>query len=819
MTTKKFKAGIRIAAIITAVTKPELPNIFSARESPMKDEEAMRKILTRIKLLLLGITLSFIVGCGGGGSSTPTAKDIAIDKIMAYAEDGSKPTPSLQDYLDAGVSGVNSENLTQLNAVVDGLEQDDVDTTSELEELLAQLDIELPVQPQNLKAEAGNEKVTLSWDLVTGATAYDVCIATETITDLVNLTCEAYQGGRLLLNSSNSTVVTGLTNGTKYFFIVTPKNTSFSGFPSDEVNATPMKDYAIGDIGPAGGIVFYLVQPDNRRAAHGLEAAPEDLQGLFQFGCLGQVIGTSEAEADDTHFTIGSLGKGKSNTDAIVNANCSTSNAQVMIAANAAKNYTFNGFNDWFLPSSGELQELKCELAAFPDDYQEGDTFIHDYGFAETDYWSSSEVNDSDCGEACPNGDGYSAWTLGFNLGGPFMATSKIRHVNLPQRQFIAGANAVYCGLDKFNARNRASNLSFDDLTGIIRLAHKYDCEVFLTINVVILEQELPTLIKLLNKLVNSGIDGIIVQDLGVFNLVKKYFPTLDIHASTQMTTHNEGQIKFLAKLGASRLNLSREMNIHECYSSSVSVGNSGNRGSCSQACREEYEITEAGNKFPLNLKDNSAYFDLTPLDEPLTLTLTIGDNVESASDNKKVHTLHTESNLRTTKDLAINKSVIEKRFKNFASDGYTIESFECSELGEDLSIPFKELTAMKNQAAFLLNNEVEIIPHVDVPQLENHAKTASGHTMSILIADEKDVHLCSLTNADVYLKAGKKITINTSKFLSATRNLFHGSSGFNAKTMMNRAFTRTHPPCSHSASVLPANCRLQKTQHRKAAC
>ena len=180
----------------------------------------------------------------------------------------------------------------------------------------------------------------------------------------------------------------------------------------------------------------------------------------------------------------------------------------------------------------------------------------------------------------------------------------------------IAGANAVYCGLDNFNARNRAANLTFDDLSGILRLAHQYGCEVFLTLNVVILEPELNSLIKLLNKLVNSGIDGIIVQDLGVFNLVKKYFPTLNIHASTQLTTHNEGQVLFLAKIGASRVNLSRELNIDEiksltalahkhdvltevfvhgalciafsgqCYSSSVSVGNSGNRGSCSQACR-----------------------------------------------------------------------------------------------------------------------------------------------------------------------------------------------------------------------------------------
>ena len=208
----------------------------------------------------------------------------------------------------------------------------------------------------------------------------------------------------------------------------------------------------------------------------------------------------------------------------------------------------------------------------------------------------------------------------------------------------VAGANAVYCGLDNFNARNRAANLSFDDLTGILRLAHEHGCQVFLTINVVILEQEIPTLFKLLNRLVNTRIDGIIVQDLGLFNIVKHYFPSLDIHASTQLTSINEGQILFLAKLGASRLNLSRELNLDEikiltkvahqqglltevfvhgslciafsgqCYSSSVSVGNSGNRGRCSQACRDEYEMTDVGNKYPLNLKDNSAYFDLPEL-------------------------------------------------------------------------------------------------------------------------------------------------------------------------------------------------------------
>ena len=208
----------------------------------------------------------------------------------------------------------------------------------------------------------------------------------------------------------------------------------------------------------------------------------------------------------------------------------------------------------------------------------------------------------------------------------------------------LAGANAIYCGLDKFNARSQAKNIAFDDLHGILRLAHKNNCEVFLTLNIIIVEREIPALITLLNKLVKTKIDGIIIQDLGVFYLINKYFPTLNIHASTQMTTHNAGQIKFLKKLKATRVNLSRELNIdditeltsvaHEhnmltevfvhgsncisfsglCYMSSVTGGNSGNRGQCSQPCRDEYLTTAEGKNFPLNIKDNSAFSDLRVL-------------------------------------------------------------------------------------------------------------------------------------------------------------------------------------------------------------
>jgi putative protease len=495
----------------------------------------------------------------------------------------------------------------------------------------------------------------------------------------------------------------------------------------------------------------------------------------------------------------------------------------------------------------------------------------------------------------------------------------------------VAGANAVYCGLDTFNARNRAANLSFDDLTGVLRLAHKYDCEVFLTLNVVILEQELPTMIKLLNKLVNSGIDGIIVQDLGMFNLVKKFFPTLDIHASTQLTTHNEGQIHFLNKIGASRLNLSRELNLGEirsltklshdigvltevfvhgalciafsgqCYSSSVSVGNSGNRGRCSQACRDEYEVTATGNKYPLNLKDNSAYFDLPELVEagvdslkiegrikgahyvytvvdtwrkginefvatgkllpddsnlhkvfnrdftnsflqgnltkdmfidnprdhsvkhavdnlvnkssseisvvqiqdvkdelyidknelgaelkdkiqyltiaklplniefsgslntPLTIRVTVGadsvsgvmNNEEAGAHNEdgKVITLQSESVLALTSKAELDEKTLSKRFKSFDNAEFTLNEFSFENYDSGLNIPFKELTTLKNQLTFLLNDSIEVVKNVTVPALEKTNKASGKPTLSILIAYEKDFYLCDLTDADVYFK------------------------------------------------------------------
>jgi putative protease len=502
----------------------------------------------------------------------------------------------------------------------------------------------------------------------------------------------------------------------------------------------------------------------------------------------------------------------------------------------------------------------------------------------------------------------------------------------------IAGADAVYCGLDTFNARNRASNISFDELVGVIRLAHQYQCEIFLTLNIVILEREFTALAKLLSKLVNTTLDGVIIQDIGMFNLIKKHFPSLDIHASTQLTTHNAGQIGFLKKLGASRVNLSRELNLREiteltvvsrehdiltevfvhgslcvafsglCYSTSASVGNSGNRGRCSQACREEYETTATGHNFPLNIKDNSAFFDLPALIEagvtsfkiegrikgasyvhtvvdsfrkqidgfvktgklledgerlykvfnrdfsnaflrgdlnqsmfidnprdnsknhaiaktistndsnlisvvqiqeveqtlyqekneindavkdkikylsidkvplilsfsgqagsPLSLTVSTENNIEELTPQQtplvnmpkteaKSFVLQSTSILTKSEHNGIDQVTLEKRFRSLGNAEYVLKEIELRDLSAKLSVPFSELTSLKNEAARVLNHSKALLPAVTLPELERHTKDADSQTdtqpkLSILISDESDIYLTAVTTADIYFK------------------------------------------------------------------
>lgn len=196
-----------------------------------------------------------------------------------------------------------------------------------------------------------------------------------------------------------------------------------------------------------------------------------------------------------------------------------------------------------------------------------------------------------------------------------------------------AGADAVYIGGSRFGARAYADNLQEDMLLEAIDYVHLHGRKIYLTVNTLLKEKELEgELYQYLLPYYKQGLDAVIVQDIGVLQFVKKHFPDLPIHASTQMTITNLLGAKFLEELGVERVVTARELQLGEieeiykhtnleiesfvhgalcyCYSgqclySSLLGGRSGNRGQCAQPCRLPYKVN--GDKEPqyiLSLKD-----------------------------------------------------------------------------------------------------------------------------------------------------------------------------------------------------------------------
>ena len=182
---------------------------------------------------------------------------------------------------------------------------------------------------------------------------------------------------------------------------------------------------------------------------------------------------------------------------------------------------------------------------------------------------------------------------------------------------FDAGADAVYGGLAKFNARERAANFSGEELAKLLHYAHGNGRRVYLTFNTLLKEQELDEAAEFLAELARLKPDALIVQDLAVVELCRKYFPQLTLHASTQMGIHNSAGVAAAAALGIRRVILERQVTLDElrriaasspvelevfvhgslccslsgrCLLSSALGGWSGNRGKCKQPCRRSYE-------------------------------------------------------------------------------------------------------------------------------------------------------------------------------------------------------------------------------------
>lgn len=201
----------------------------------------------------------------------------------------------------------------------------------------------------------------------------------------------------------------------------------------------------------------------------------------------------------------------------------------------------------------------------------------------------------------------------------------------------MAGCDAVYLGGNHFGARAFSKNFTDAEIVEAINYCHLYGVRVYVTVNTLIYDDEVEEFLKYIEFIHKNNVDAIIIQDLGMFDLVRKTFPKLEIHASTQMHIHNLEGAKLMEELGMQRVVLARETSIKQieeikknsnveleifihgalcisysgqCLMSSLIGGRSGNRGTCAGSCRLKYDIVSVDGKrinskeYPLSTKD-----------------------------------------------------------------------------------------------------------------------------------------------------------------------------------------------------------------------
>ena len=195
-----------------------------------------------------------------------------------------------------------------------------------------------------------------------------------------------------------------------------------------------------------------------------------------------------------------------------------------------------------------------------------------------------------------------------------------------------SGADAIYLGLEGFNARASAKNFTRREFLDAVSYCHARGCKVYVTLNTLVLDRELEAAAELGAFVSEAGADAVLVQDLGVARTLRSVCPDLPLHASTQMSVHNLAGVHAAAQLGMKRVVLARELNRDQlrflaahspvelevfahgalcfchsgqCYMSALIGRRSGNRGRCAQPCRMAYSLGRKTDAYPLSLKDN----------------------------------------------------------------------------------------------------------------------------------------------------------------------------------------------------------------------
>lgn len=269
------------------------------------------------------------------------------------------------------------------------------------------------------------------------------------------------------------------------------------------------------------------------------------------------------------------------------------------------------------------------------------------------------------------------------------------------------GADAVYLGVDRFNARRSAANFTLETLGDACRFAHLRGARVYLTLNVVILPSEVEDALRVVDAAWTAGVDAVIVQDLGLLRCIRHAMPSVRVHASTQMNAHSQATVAVLARQGVSRVTLARETSVHEiaalaaagaqagaevesfvhgaicvsysgqCLMSSVIGGRSANRGQCAQPCRLTYDLIDESGRA---LADVGAHL-LSPKD-------LAGVSVLPQLIRSKTSALKIEGRMKSAEYVALVTGVYRAALDRAAADpeGFELRQGEAAVLAEAFS-------------------------------------------------------------------------------------------------------------------------------------
>ena len=301
-----------------------------------------------------------------------------------------------------------------------------------------------------------------------------------------------------------------------------------------------------------------------------------------------------------------------------------------------------------------------------------------------------------------------------------------------------AGASAVYLSGKNYGARKFADNFTHDEIEEAIDTAHMHNVRVYVTVNTIIKESELENVMNYLSKLYSMGADAVLVQDLGLIELINKHLPNLKVHASTQLTCENQLKLNYLEGKGVKRVVLPREMRKEEiknlktnmeleifvhgalCYSysgqclmSSFKGGRSGNRGTCAQPCRQKYRISGIKREdYYLSPCDLSLYEHLREIAEANIRSIKIEGRMRSkeylaivVSNYRKALNKLKSGKTSTSEEISLvfNRGFSEGQFSNTSK-----RSIRAGHVGLKIG---RVIKSSKNQLAIRLNDSITTIP------------------------------------------------------------------------------------------------------------